>query len=430
MATTNLKLGNFGEISVQTGEGNPNHKAYIGTVYKDRDTGFLYKNVSGTTWQYIGSTYSYLIYDFSEATSGGTGVDTFTTGFTYNNANTLTISRNEGQPNLTATINTMTGLTIIGNLSATTIDTEHIDFTPLAVRPAHFEGRIYWYDDEKTLELQTENANFNIEVGHQTVVRVRNTTGSPLTKGGLVYINGGSGNNPTVTLASYENDNNSARTLGFLCVTIPNNQFGYVITNGLLRDVNTSAYSAGTQLYLFTGGTYTNVRPIAPLHEVRVGVVVRQSATVGIIFAAIMNGYELGELHDVRVTSATNNDLLQYNSSISAWTNTQSIQITSLTANTISATTYQNLPSEILKKTNVVLTSTTWVSGATWYYNYNDVDVSSGDTIIFTPATSTISVVINAIVYPEITTSGGTFTIYSQNQPSGDINGEYLIIKT
>ena len=101
-----------------------------------------------------------------------------------------------------------------------------------------------------------------------------------------------------------------------------------------------------------------------------------------------------------------------------------------LSANTLSATTYQNLPSEILKKTNVVLTSTTWVSGATWYYNYNDVDVSSGDTIIFTPATSTISVVINAIVYPEITTSGGTFTIYSQNQPSGDINGEYLIIKT
>lgn len=40
MATTNLKLGNFGEISVQTGEGDPNHKAYIGTVYKDRDTGF------------------------------------------------------------------------------------------------------------------------------------------------------------------------------------------------------------------------------------------------------------------------------------------------------------------------------------------------------------------------------------------------------
>ena len=293
-------------------------------------------------------------------TSGSSGSDTYVTGFTYNSANTLTIQQNNAQPNLTASINTMTGLTIIGNLSATTIDTTYIDFAPLTARPAHSEARIYWYDDEKTLELQTENSGFNIEVGHQTVVRVRNTTGGPLTKGSLVYINGGSGNNPTVTLASYELDSDSARTLGYLGVNIPDNQYGYVITNGMVRDVNTTAYSAGTQLYLYTGGTYTNVRPIAPLHEVRVGVVIRQSATVGIIFASIMNGYELGELHDVRISGVTNNDLLQYNSSLSAWTNTQSIQITSLTANTISATTYQNLPYGVAGVNNQTVTAYTF----------------------------------------------------------------------
>lgn len=43
------------------------------------------------------------------------------TGFTYNNANTFTISRNLGLPNLTATINTVTGLTVNGALSATTL---------------------------------------------------------------------------------------------------------------------------------------------------------------------------------------------------------------------------------------------------------------------------------------------------------------------
>jgi hypothetical protein len=42
--------------------------------------------------------------------------DTFVTGFTYNNANTFTITRNEGQPDLTATINTVTGMTNTGNL--------------------------------------------------------------------------------------------------------------------------------------------------------------------------------------------------------------------------------------------------------------------------------------------------------------------------
>ena len=46
--------------------------------------------------------------------------DTFVTGFTYNNANTFTISDNSGST-FNATINTVTGLTINGNLSATTI---------------------------------------------------------------------------------------------------------------------------------------------------------------------------------------------------------------------------------------------------------------------------------------------------------------------
>jgi hypothetical protein len=53
--------------------------------------------------------------------SGITTIDTFVTGFTYNN-NNLIISRNQGQPNLTANISLMTGLTISGQLSATTLN--------------------------------------------------------------------------------------------------------------------------------------------------------------------------------------------------------------------------------------------------------------------------------------------------------------------
>jgi len=42
--------------------------------------------------------------------------DTFVTGFTYNNANTLTISRSQGKPDLSVTINQMSGLTLTDNL--------------------------------------------------------------------------------------------------------------------------------------------------------------------------------------------------------------------------------------------------------------------------------------------------------------------------
>ena len=46
--------------------------------------------------------------------------NTFVTGFTYNN-NVFTIKQNNGQPDLTATINSVTGWTVNGNLNATTI---------------------------------------------------------------------------------------------------------------------------------------------------------------------------------------------------------------------------------------------------------------------------------------------------------------------
>ena len=52
--------------------------------------------------------------------------DIYTTGFTYDNANTLTISDNGGN-NYSATINTMTGLTINGSISATTYQNLPID---------------------------------------------------------------------------------------------------------------------------------------------------------------------------------------------------------------------------------------------------------------------------------------------------------------
>ena len=47
--------------------------------------------------------------------------NTFVTGFTYNNANRLTISRNGGQSDLSVNINRLTGLTVTNGLSADTL---------------------------------------------------------------------------------------------------------------------------------------------------------------------------------------------------------------------------------------------------------------------------------------------------------------------
>jgi hypothetical protein len=58
--------------------------------------------------------------------SGFTSIDTYTTGFTYNN-NRLTIQQNNGQPDLNVDINSFTGLTIDGTISATTYENLPLD---------------------------------------------------------------------------------------------------------------------------------------------------------------------------------------------------------------------------------------------------------------------------------------------------------------
>jgi uncharacterized protein YrrD len=183
------------------------------------------------------------------------------------------------------------------------ISTQYIDFDINAV-PAYLEGRVNWIDDTKTLAIDTELNGFSIEVGHQNVIRVRNQTGTTISKGRVVYMSGSSGNRPLIYTASWEGDPTSAGTIGLVAADISTSNNGYVISDGLIRDINTTAFTAGSTLYLSSSGQLTTTPPISPLHEVRLGKVVT-SAVSGIIHIDVMNGYEIGELHDV-IDNSTN----------------------------------------------------------------------------------------------------------------------------
>jgi len=76
--------------------------------------------VSGPTTVTVSSYFENQNPSFIRTTIPNPSTDTYTTGFTYNNANILTISRNQSQPNLNVTISNFTGLTVNGSFSATT----------------------------------------------------------------------------------------------------------------------------------------------------------------------------------------------------------------------------------------------------------------------------------------------------------------------
>lgn len=84
---------------------------YLGLPLDIRVTGGTYNAGTATFTNNSGGTFN--VTGFFNSTS-----DIYVTGFTYSN-NNLTIFRNQGQSNLSVLINTMTGLTINGNLTVT-----------------------------------------------------------------------------------------------------------------------------------------------------------------------------------------------------------------------------------------------------------------------------------------------------------------------
>ena len=162
-----------------------------------------------------------------------------------------------------------------------------------------------------------------INEAQNLITEVYNKTGATLTKGTVVYINGGQGNLPSVTKALATGDSTSAQTYGIVRNDITNNNNGYVVVAGRISDLDTQAYTEGTQLYLSptTAGTYTSTKPYAPNHLVYVGIVVRAHPTQGVIEVKIQNGYELDELHNVAAQTPSNNDGLFWEASTSLWKN-------------------------------------------------------------------------------------------------------------
>ena len=176
-------------------------------------------------------------------------------------------------------------------------------------------------DTSVTVTTTGSTADLAVYSSPRLVSTIRNETGATLTKGTVVYISGASGNKPTVSKAIATSDSTSAQTFALVLADISNNNNGTAILAGEISGLDTSAFAAGTQLYLSstTAGAYTSTKQYAPNHLVYVGVVTRSHVNQGSIEVRIQNGYELDELHNVSAQSPSNGEVLIYNESTSLW---------------------------------------------------------------------------------------------------------------
>lgn len=176
------------------------------------------------------------------------------------------------------------------------------------------------------------------------IAYVKNESGVTMYKGQAVYSSGSNGNNKLVQLASSNTEQTSSKTFGVVeSESIPNGQSGYIITFGLLDKINTDNLTEGSSIYLSTTpGQLTTTKPQAPLHLVTIGVCIRRQQNNGSIFVKIQNGFELDEIHDVRITSPVNNASLYYSGGL--WRDTTATLLVSDTASMLSkyVNTYSN----------------------------------------------------------------------------------------
>jgi hypothetical protein len=150
----------------------------------------------------------------------------------------------------------------------------------------------------------------------------KNSTGVTIGKTKVVYISGATGQKPNITLADASLEISSSKTIGITRNSIAHNTDGYVITHGTIHDINTSAFADGDALWLSeTAGEIVNVVPNEPAHAVFIGFVAHAHPTNGKIILHIQNGYELNELHGVKITSEADKDIVYYNNSTGLWEN-------------------------------------------------------------------------------------------------------------
>ena len=152
--------------------------------------------------------------------------------------------------------------------------------------------------------------------------------GEAINKGQAVYVTGSTGNagtNMIVGKASNAAEPTSSKTMGLLETSLATNGIGYVITEGLLEGLDTSAANAaGDPVWLGTNGNliYGLInKPVAPAHLVFIGIVTRKQQNNGEIFVKVQNGFEMEEIHNVVLTSKQTGDMLKWNGTY--WVNFQ-----------------------------------------------------------------------------------------------------------
>ncbi len=203
-------------------------------------------------------------------------------------------------------------------LSGSINNLNYIDFNTASVAPAWKSGRVFWDDSDGCLAVYNDEVDITLQVGQENWTKVYNGTAVTITNGAPVRLFDSHGDVPMVALAQSiaitGSANNVNQILGLATHNIEAGTFGYITTQGLVRGVNTNEFSDGATLYVSTSaGLLSTTPPSTPYEKIPIGQCVKAGpGGSGIIYVAVEQPIDFGDLTSVNISTYDNGDMWRY----------------------------------------------------------------------------------------------------------------------
>lgn len=134
-----------------------------------------------------------------------------------------------------------------------------------------------WAEDEAGFSVihYKDASGIEYQLAQNMTIVVRNSSGSTISKGQLVYFSGSTGQRPQISLAKADSSS-TMPSVGLVVADISNNSFGVIMTQGTIDGIDLSSFSDGDTLFVSadTAGAFTATEPTHPNLHQEIGTVI------------------------------------------------------------------------------------------------------------------------------------------------------------
>ena len=156
-----------------------------------------------------------------------------------------------------------------------------------------------------------------MQIGEETLFRVKNQTGLTINKGTVVAFGGALANSGVLLIQLAQSSMNPRDIMGVVTDNILNGEDGYVTHFGKIRPIDATGgpeiWQEGDLLWLSpTPGKLTNIKPTASNTKISIAAVINNTSN-GLIFVRPTFSGKIDDIDNVDISGITTGDILQWN---------------------------------------------------------------------------------------------------------------------